>query len=172
MSELDQYDLNIMRILQQDASINTQELANRVNLSKTPCWRRVKKLEKAGYIKKYVALLDPKKLKLPVTAYVQVSMQKHDLSTLRQFDDLVENNPYILDCNSTAGTYDYVMKVIAATPEELESFLMREILSLGVVQSTNTNFILRHKKSTTELPVLWILIAVYRSQHLFPLVAA
>ncbi len=153
MKELDNYDLMILQTLQKNSDINTQELADQVNLSKTPCWRRVKKLEEKGYIKKYVALLDPKMLELSVMAYVQVSMLNHELNTLRTFDEFVEQCPYILDCNSTAGNFDYVMKVIAKDTEQLESFLMRELLSVGVVQSTNTNLILRQKKSTSELPL-------------------
>ncbi len=153
MSDLDKHDLLILQALQQNSAINTQELADLVNLSKTPCWRRVRKLEQAGYIKKYVALLDHKMLELSVMAYVQVSMNNHDLNTLRVFDEFVEQSPYILDCNSTAGNFDYVMKVIARDTEELEHFLMRDLLNVGVVQSTNTNLILRQKKSTTELPL-------------------
>lgn len=153
MNELDKHDLLILQALQKNSAINTQELADQVNLSKTPCWRRVRKLEQAGYIKKYVALLDHKLLELSVMAYVQVSMNNHDLNTLRVFDEFVEQSPYILDCNSTAGNFDYVMKVIARDTEELENFLMRDLLNVGVVQSTNTNLILRQKKNTTELPL-------------------
>jgi len=153
MKELDTHDLLILQALQKNSNINTQQLADKVNLSKTPCWRRVKKLEELGYIKKYVALLDQNKLALSVMAYVQVSMLNHDLRTLRTFDEFVEQSPFILDCNSTAGNFDYVMKVIAKDTTELENFLMRELLNLGVVQSTNTNLILRQKKSTTELPL-------------------
>jgi len=153
MKDLDKHDLLILQALQKNSNINTQELADQVNLSKTPCWRRVRKLEEMGYIKKYVALLDQKLLELSVMAYVQVSMLNHDLNTLRIFDEFVEQSPFILDCNSTAGNFDYVMKVIAKDTEQLENFLMRELLSVGVVQSTNTNLILRQKKSTTELPL-------------------
>ncbi len=153
MKELDNHDLLILQALQKNSNLNTQELADQVNLSKTPCWRRVRKLEESGYIKKYVALLDQQKLNLSVMAYVQVSMLDHDLNTLRKFDEFVELSPYILDCNSTAGNFDYVMKVIAKDIVELENFLMRELLNLGVVQSTNTNLILRQKKSTTQLPL-------------------
>lgn len=153
MKELDNQDLLILRALQKKSNTNIQQLADQVNLSKTPCWRRVKKLEELGYIKKYVALLDQHKLDLSVMAYVQVSMNSHDLNTLRVFDAFVEQSPYILDCNSTAGNFDYVMKVIARDTEDLEKFIMRELLNTGVVQSTNTNLILRQKKSTTELPL-------------------
>ncbi len=153
MQELDSHDIAILKVLQKNSNINTQELADVVNLSKTPCWRRVRKLEELGYIKKYVALLDPKLLDLTVMAYVQVSMNSHDLNTLRVFDEFVDQSPYILDCNSTAGNFDYVMKVIARDTEDLENFLMRELLNTGVVQSTNTNLILRPKKTTTEFPL-------------------
>ena len=153
MNEPDMYDLLILKALQKQGNISTQDLADQVSLSKTPCWRRVRKLEELGYIKKYVALLDHKLLNLSVMAYVQVSMNSHDLETLKIFDAFVEQSPYILDCNSTAGNFDYVMKVIAKDTEDLERFIMRKLLNTGVVQSTNTNLILRSKKSTTELPI-------------------
>lgn len=153
MQTLDKHDIDILRVLQKDSNINTQQLADAVNLSKTPCWRRVRKLEELGYIKKYVALLDPKLLDLSVMAYVQVSMNSHDLSVLKKFDQFVDESPYILDCNSTAGNFDYVMKVIARDTEDLEHFIMRELLNTGVIQSTNTNLILRPKKTTTEFPL-------------------
>ena len=153
MNEPDMYDLLILKALQKQGNISTQDLADQVSLSKTPCWRRVRKLEELFYIKKYVALLDHKLLNLSVMAYVQVSMNSHDLETLKIFDAFVEQSPYILDCNSTAGNFDYVMKVIAKDTEDLERFIMRKLLNTGVVQSTNTNLILRSKKSTTELPI-------------------
>lgn len=153
MHELDEHDIRILKVLQKNANMKTQELADAVNLSKTPCWRRVKKLEEAGFIKKYVALLDSSLLDLSVMAYVQISVINHDLSTLKHFDEFVDQCPLILDCNSTTGNFDYVMKVIARDTEELERFLMRELLNTGVVKSSNTNLILRPKKTTTEFPL-------------------
>ena len=153
MPSLDDTDYKILKVLQRDASLNIQELADQVHLSKTPCWRRLKKLEESGIIQKQVAILDHKLLGLGMHAYVQVTMMNHELPTLNRFLQFVENCPFILECNAIAGNFDYVLKVMAKDTEQLEDFLMRQLLSLGVIQSTNTNFILRQKKNTTELPL-------------------
>lgn len=153
MSQLDQFDKKILHELQINAHISHQELADKVNLSKTPCWRRVRKLEESGVIKKYVALLDPEKLHLNVMAYVQVSMKNHDIETLNTFNEFVTYSPYVLECSAITGNYDYIMKVTAKDTKELETFLMNKLLTLNVIQSTNSNFILGHRKSTTQLPI-------------------
>ncbi len=153
MSDLDAIDVKILSALQNNADVNVQDLADLVGISKTPCWRRLKKLEQEGYIKKQVALLDRKKLGFSMMAYVQVTMLDHEISTLEKFLAFVEDSPYILECNAIAGNFDYVLKVVVKDTEQLETFLMRQLLSLGVIQSTNTNFILREKKSTTALPL-------------------
>jgi len=153
MSLLDHFDNKILQALQDNAHISHQELADKVNLSKTPCWRRVRKLETMGVIQNYVALLDPSKIGLSVMAYVQVSMKNHDVETIKIFNDFVAGNPHILECSAITGNYDYIMKVIAADTKELEKFLMNKLLTLNVVQSTNSNFILGLRKSTTQLPI-------------------
>ncbi len=153
MNELDHFDKKILKELQQNAHISHQELADKVNLSKTPCWRRVRKLEQLGVIKKYVALLDSSKIDLSVMAYVQVSMKNHDVETLNIFNDFVAHSAYILECSAITGNYDYIMKVTAKDTAQLEMFLMSKLLTLNVVQSTNSNFILGQRKSTTQLPI-------------------
>ena len=153
MTNIDEIDVKILSVLQKDAAINVQELADKVGISKTPCWRRLKKLQQEGYIQKQVALLDRKKLGLSMMAYVQVTMLDHEISTLNKFLDFIEDSQFILECNAIAGNFDYVLKVVVKDTEQLETFLMRQLLSLGVIQSTNTNFILREKKNTTALPL-------------------
>lgn len=153
MTNIDEIDVKILSVMQKDAAINVQELADKVGISKTPCWRRLKKLQQEGYIQKQVALLDRKKLGLSMMAYVQVTMLDHEIRTLNKFLEFIEDSPFILECNAIAGNFDYVLKVVVKDTEQLETFLMRQLLSLGVIQSTNTNFILREKKSTTALPL-------------------
>lgn len=150
---LDDHDLRILRVIQRDADININDLASEVNLSRTPCWRRLKKLEEQGVIQKKVAILDHKKLGFSVHAYVQVSIKDHELPALSRFLTFIEDCPLVMECNAIAGNYDYVLKVMAKDTEQLEDFLMRQLLGLGVVQSANTNFILRQKKNSTALPI-------------------
>lgn len=146
-------DKHILKVLQQEGRLSNQQLADRINLSTTPCWRRVRNLEKLGVIDRYVAILDPAKLGLHVMAYVQVSLLDHTEQTLDKLDDFVMNNDQVLECSSITGLGDYLLKVVATDAAGLDSFLMNKLLKLGIVRSTSTNFVLRQKKYTTALPL-------------------
>ena len=153
MPNLTTQDKNLLQILQQDGKVNTQSLAEKVGMSPSPCWRRVRKLEETGVIERYVALLDAKKLGLNARAYVHVSLLDHAEETINTFDKFVLTEPQIIECCAVTGSDDYLLKVIAADPEGLEQFIMQKILRLGVVRSSTTHFVLRQKKYSTALPL-------------------
>ena len=146
-------DKKLLHILQQDGKTNTQSLAEQTGMSPSPCWRRVRKLEDAGVIDRYVALLAPKNLGLNARAYVHVSLLDHAEESIEAFECFVQDEPQIVECCAITGADDYLLKVIAADPEGLERFIMRKILRLGVVRSSTTHFVLRQKKYTTALPL-------------------
>lgn len=150
---LDKYDINILRELQRDGRQTNQSLAKNCNLSTTPCWRRVRKLEQEGYVDQYTAILNPEKLNLRALAYVHVAMIDHTPKTLDTFDAFVNDHDEVLECSSITGAYDYLIKVVAVDAQALEGFMMNRLLRLGIVQSTNTDFVLRQKKKTTRLPL-------------------
>lgn len=150
---LDKFDLAILEALQNNGRLTNQALAEQCNLSTTPCWRRVRKLEEEGYINRYTAILNPQMLQLTAIALVHVALIDHRVETLEAFDRFIADNPQIVECSSITGSYDYVFKVLAKDPQSLEQFLMEELLHLGIVQSTNTDFVLRQMKSTTALPL-------------------
>lgn len=143
----------ILQILQHDGKINTQNLAEQVGMSPSPCWRRVRKLEESGVIAGYVALLDAPKLGLNARAYVHVSLLDHTEETIRTFDRFVQSESQVIECCAITGADDYLLKVIAVDPEGLEQFIMQRILRLGVVRSSTTHFVLRQKKYSTALPL-------------------
>lgn len=153
MTQLDEFDRRILRLLQQDASITTQDLAEQVGLSASPCWRRVKRLQDGGVIRATVALLDPRRIGLAARALVHVSLLDHTEATIARFDGFVQRNTRVLDCASITGGDDYVLTVVAQDPEDLEHFLMRELLALGIVRASTTHFVLRQTKSSTALPL-------------------
>lgn len=153
MFSLDDTDKRLLAILQREGRIPIQELAERAGLSTSPCWRRVRKLEDAGVIRGYAALIDPHALGLLARAYVHVSLVDHSEETIRRFDDFVAAEDRIVDCASVTGADDYLMKVVARDPEDLERFLMQRILRLGIVRSSTTHFVLGQKKETTALPL-------------------
>lgn len=153
MPQLDDTDRQILQKLQQDGKISLQTLAEQLNMSTSPCWRRVKRLQDEGIIKSYVALLDPKALGLNAQAYLQLSLINHKEDTIQAFDRFVQNEPQVIECASITGSKDYLLKVVAEDAEALEQFIMRRVLRLGLISASYTNFVLRSTKSSTALPV-------------------
>jgi Lrp/AsnC family leucine-responsive transcriptional regulator len=150
---LDTFEKLILKVLQRDGRASTQALSDAVGLSPSPCWRRVKRLEEDGYITRYAAILDGKKLGLYAFAHVQVSLVDHTESSINIFQAFVEKNEQVLECASITGDFDFILKVAASDPEALEQFIMRNLLRLGVVRTTSTIFILRQMKVSGVLPV-------------------
>ncbi len=153
MANLDNYDRSILRVLQADGKIGNQDLAEKVNLSSSPCWRRVKKLEEAGVIDGYVAMLNPKSLGLTAMAYVHIALLDHRQKTIETLDNVVATQEQIVECSSITGSNDYLLKIIETDTESLEKFIMQSLLRLGIVRSSTTNLILRQQKHTTALPL-------------------
>lgn len=153
MDEVDKFDRKILELLQQQGRITNQKLADQVELSTAPCWRRVNRLEQDGVIARYVALLDREHLGLSVMVYVHVSLTDHHTATLKQFDSFVAGSDNILECYTVSGEYDYLIRVVAAGVKELEVFLMEKLLRIPAVRTANTSFVLKEKKYTTALPV-------------------
>ncbi|MEO9865328.1 MAG: Lrp/AsnC family transcriptional regulator [Yoonia sp.] len=150
---LDKFEKLILKFLQADGRASTQELSDAVGLSASPCWRRVKRLEEDGYIKRYAAILDSKKLGLSAFGYVQISLVDHTEGSIKLFNDFIRTNEQVLECASITGDFDFLLKVVAADPEALEEFIMKHILRLGVVRTTTTNFVLRQIKTSGALPI-------------------
>lgn len=150
---LDTFEKLILKMLQRNGRASTQELSDAVGLSPSPCWRRVKRLEGDGYITRYAAILDYKKLGLNALAHVQVSLIDHNETSIDAFQAFVENNEQVLECASITGDFDFILKVAASDPEALEQFIMHNLLRLGVVRTTTTIFILRQMKVSGVLPV-------------------
>ncbi|MDA5555964.1 Lrp/AsnC family transcriptional regulator [Shimia sp. MMG029] len=150
---LDHFERLILKLLQRNGRASTQELSDTVGLSPSPCWRRVKRLEEDGFILRYAAILDGKKLGLNAFAYVQISLIDHSEESIDTFQSFIAQNEQVLECASITGDFDFVLKVVARDPEMLEQFIMKEILRLGVVRTTTTNFIMRQLKTAGSLPV-------------------
>lgn len=151
--KLDELDRAILDQLQKDARLSNQELADKVGLSPSPCWRRVKRLEEMGVIQEYVALLSPKEIGVPVLAYAQVSLNDHRPESSERFDAFVKASPQILECCAVSGQYDYLLKIACASMEAYELYINQELLVQTDIRSMNTSFVLNQKKSTTALPL-------------------
>src|SRR5262245_49495014 len=143
---LDRLDRRILNELQTDARLSNQELAKRVGLSPAPCWRRLRRLEREGFIESYATLLNGPAIGLPIVAYALVALDNHHPESVRQFDKLVEERPEVLECHSMSGANDYLVRIVASSIEAYDKFLNTHLLQLRSVRSVNTSFVLRTKK--------------------------
>lgn len=151
--ELDEYDRRILKALQQNADYSMNELGDKVGLSHTPCWRRTKRLEQDGFIRRRVTLLAPQKLNLGVTVHAYIIIRSHDEESLNAFENAVQHVNEIVECYSTSGDKDYVLRVVARNVGDYEQLLKKTIVHLPNVASVNSTFALKQVKYTTELPL-------------------
>ncbi len=153
MHVTDQVDFRILKELQRDARISNHDLAKKVGLSPSPCWRRVRRLEEAGVIRTYAALVEPESVGLTITAYAHVHLENHHGETVHEFDEAIRNRPEILECCSMSGDYDYLLKVMVSSIKAYEEFQRTFLTQIAAIRSVSTSFVLDHKKQTTELPL-------------------
>ena len=154
MNKLDRYDLNILAEMQRDSRISNQELAERIGLSPSPCSRRVKQLEDDGYIVRQVALLDPRKLGLTLTAYVLVGMDRHTPERFESFESAIRKCPEVLECSLVTGVdADYQLKVVVADMDHYQKFLLGQLTRIDGVTSVRSSFVLNQLINSTELPL-------------------
>ncbi|MDX9688337.1 MAG: Lrp/AsnC family transcriptional regulator [Pseudomonadaceae bacterium] len=153
-TDLDRYDLKILAALQENAAISNQELADRIGLSPSPCSRRVKQLEEAGYILRQVALLDPHKLGLTLTAFVMVGMDRHTPDRFAHFEDTIRQCPEVLNCALVTGMdADYQLRVVVQDMDHYQQFLLGTLTRIEGVSSVRSSFVLNQVVSSTELPL-------------------
>ncbi len=151
--KLDKFDIEILKILQRDATVSMAELSQHVGLSHTPCWRRVKRMETDGVITNRVTLLDAKKLNLGVSVFIYVTLKNHDGNSLTSFENAVQDIDEIVECHTTSGDKDYLLKVIVRSIEEYEHLLKSTLTNLPLVDHLSSTFALKQVKNTTELPL-------------------
>jgi Lrp/AsnC family leucine-responsive transcriptional regulator len=151
--KLDPVDYKILKILQREGRITNFDLAKKIGLTPAPTLMRVKKLEEAGYIKNFVALLDAEKLGLPVLAFVHVILEAHNRKTAIDFMRAMQKYPEVLECHHIAGDEDFLLKVIAASPGEYENFVLEKLTKVGGIEKVKTTFVLSSSKLETAIPV-------------------
>lgn len=140
---MDAIDKKILRALSRQGRLTNAELAEAVGLSASPCWTRVKRLEQAGVIKGYAALLDQAALGLPDTVFIEIMMERHDEAQLKRFEDAVRSMPEVLECHLVTGEYDYVIKAAVGGTQGYERLLRDKLYRLPGVRHTRTSFALR-----------------------------
>jgi DNA-binding Lrp family transcriptional regulator len=150
---LDAIDRRLLAVLQRRGRISNADLAEAINLSPSACHRRVQRLETEGYIRDYVALLDARKLGVPATIFVEITLTTQADEVLEAFETAVKRIPDVLECHLTAGTADYILKLVAENTEDFARIHRQYLTRLPGVAKMQSSFALRTVLSTTALPV-------------------
>ncbi|MBR9912897.1 MAG: Lrp/AsnC family transcriptional regulator [Gammaproteobacteria bacterium] len=146
-------DLKILKQLQSDASLTAAELASRVGLSQSPCWRRVNKLLEEGYIQKRVALLNAEKLGMDVVVFCSVNLSAHGRQSLEEFEQAVAQLPEVIECYTMTGTMDYMLKIVTRDIRHYEKFVRTFLAQMPGIQEIHSNIAVTAIKNTTALPL-------------------
>lgn len=148
---MDELDLAILRELQRDGRLSNVELARRINLSPPATHARVRRLEEEGYIRRYVTLLDQEKVGYEMTCFISVSLQLHQQEELEHFHATVKAIPEILECYHVTGEFDYLLKVVVRSRQDLQRLIVNRLTPLPGVARIYTSLVLSAVKATTEL---------------------
>ena len=149
---MDLTDRKILAILQEDASLAVAEVAARVNLSQTPCWRRIQKLEEAGIIRRRVALVDPQALGLDLTVFVEVQSPDHSKEWLDGFAAVLSGMPEVMEVSRMAGDVDYLLRISVANMAAYDDFYQR-LIDQVPLKNVTSRFAMERVKYTTAYPV-------------------
>ena len=150
---MDETDRRILLCFQAEPNLTMVDLADRVGLSHTPCWRRLRRMEDAGIVRGRALLLDPEKLGYTVNVFAHIKLKSHDEDSLNAFEGAVRVYSQIVECFSMSGESDYLLRVLASDVADYERFLKRVLLHLPSVGSVNSSFALKKVKLTTDLPL-------------------
>lgn len=152
--ELDKYDKLILQTIQKQGRISNQELAEAINLSPSPCLRRVRQLEEAGLIDGYVALVNARELGLTLLSFIQISMDKHTPERFASFEKTVADFPQVLECHLITGqSADYLLKVIVKDMDDFQQFLLNQLTRIDGVSGVHSSFVLKSPVKSTALPI-------------------
>lgn len=151
---IDRYEANILSLLQRDGRITNQALAEQVGLSPAPCWRRLKALEESGIIRRYAAILEPQKVGIGFCVFAHVTITRHSEGVVDEFEREVLKRPEIVECYSTMGSADYLLKIMVADVAAYDAFLHDCLFVLPGVRTVESFASLREIKYDTALPVI------------------
>lgn len=150
---MDKIDRRILQTLQQDGKLANNELAQQVGLSASPCLRRVKQLEDAEIIEKYVALVNPQKVNLGLTVFARIWLKGQDAKTVNHFIDSVREIPEIVECQLMAGDCDFFLRIVVSDLDAYRKFQIQHLNKITGIQNVKTEIPLQSIKQTTELPL-------------------
>ena len=150
---LDEIDLQILKTLQKNAKLTTKELAEAVHLTPTPVFERQKRLERQGYIRKYVAVLDPEKLGMGLQVYCKVKLKQINREIAEAFARRIMRIPEVTECYNTSGAYDYLLKVRARDMKQYQEFILTKLGEIDSVASIESTFVMSEVKQNAGIPL-------------------
>ena len=153
---MDRIDKRILTLLQEDATTPVAEVARKVGLSTTPCWRRIQKLEEDGVIKKRVAVLDPASVNAKVTVFVSIRTNSHNAEWLKRFSEVTRDFPEIVELYRMSGDVDYLLRVVVPDIQAYDAFYQRLINRIDITD-VSSSFAMEQMKYTTQLPLDYLL---------------
>lgn len=155
---MDRTDKNILSLLQRDCTMSVADLAKRVGLSTTPCWRRIQKLEEDGVIKHRVAVLDAPSVNAGVSVFVSIRTSTHSDEWLKRFSEVIGSFPEVISFYRMSGDVDYLLRVVVPSIEAYDAFYRRLISKIDI-SDVSSSFAMEEIKNTTELPLDYMVLA-------------
>ncbi len=150
---LNKTDIYILKQLQADSSISTGALAERLNLSQSPCWRRINRIESEGIIRRRVALLDRRALGMEVVVFATVSLTANGRQNLEAFEQEIVVHPEVMECYTMAGIWDYMLKIITRNIAHYEDFVRNTLTTSPAIRELHSHMAVTEIKNSTELPL-------------------
>lgn len=151
MYQPDATDLRILNLLQDDAKITTKEIAAQLGMSTTPIFERIKRMERDGFIHRYVTLLDKNRVGLTLVAFTNVSLKEHFTEYLTRFEEAVRSLPEVAECFHIAGNYDYLLKVVVKDMPAYQHFVAKKLAALENIGKVQSSFVMTEVKYSTKL---------------------
>ena len=152
-SELSKIDLQILELIQADASLTTQEIADRINISQSPCWRRISRLQEKGLITRRVTVLAREKLGMDIVVFATVNLSVQGRNSLEEFEEEVRVLPEVLECYTMAGSWDYMLKIVTRDIRHYEMFVREKLTKLRHIGEVHSHIAVTEIKNTTQLPL-------------------
>jgi Lrp/AsnC family transcriptional regulator len=153
MEELSKQEIKLLRLLQNNSKFDISDLTERLNMSRTSVYDKIKKLENDGYIKEYVAIIDQKKVGLKFTVIVNVSLNSQRLEYVDEFLEQISDLNEVMDAYVTGGVFDMVLKVVVKDPEAFNDFVSNKLSAIPHISKIQSSFVMRYIKQKTALPI-------------------
>lgn len=153
MHKLDPIDLKILHLIQQNSRLTTKELAEKIHLSTTPTFERIKKMERNGIIDRYVAIVNPEKLGIKLSAFAEISLKNHSKNAIRDFVEKVVEFPEVMECHYVTGGYDFMLKVMVTDIKAYNHFILEKLAEVPNIGKVESALSLSVEKHTNVVPL-------------------